>query len=76
MEGDHEEVIFTSLGKYQMYEVQRPAAAGNPLNAESKPEQHLRYAVQKVSDKWLIHHMAGPLPGPGCSYPTRRLCGV
>jgi hypothetical protein len=59
MEGDHEEVIFTSLDKYQMYEVQKPATATTAVNAESRPEQHLRYAVQKVATKWLVHHMAG-----------------
>jgi hypothetical protein len=59
LEGEHEEVVFTSLDKYQMYEVQRPATAATAVNAESRPEQHLRYAVQKVGTKWLIHHMAG-----------------
>ena len=58
-EGDHQEVVFTSEDKYQMYEVQRPATATTAVNAESRPEQHLRYAVQKVANKWLIHHMAG-----------------
>jgi len=59
MEGDHEEVIFTSLSRFPMYEVQRPATATTAVNAESRPEQHLRYAVQKVANKWLVHHMAG-----------------
>lgn len=59
LEGDHQEVVFTSIGKYQMYEVQRPATAATAVNAESRPEQHLRYAVQKIGTKWLIHHMAG-----------------
>ena len=59
MEGDHEEVIFTSNDRYQMYEVQRPVSATTAVHADAKPEQHLRYAVQKVATKWLVHHMAG-----------------
>lgn len=59
LQGDHEEVMYTSKAKLTFYECVRPALPTDEVEVIKFAECHLRYAVQKVGDKWLLHHMAG-----------------
>lgn len=62
LQGDHEEVIYTSEYRFNFYECTQGSMNGNlaALPTTTKYAQnHLRYATQKVQDKWLLHHMAG-----------------
>lgn len=59
LQGDHEEVMYTSKGKFNFYECGRPANPTDEFEVSKYAQCHLRYAVQKVGEKWLLHHMAG-----------------
>lgn len=59
LQGDHEEVMYTTKAKFTFYECARPAQPTDDIEVNKFAECHLRYAVQKVGEKWLLHHMAG-----------------
>lgn len=59
LQGDHEEVMYTTKAKFTFYECTRPAQPTDEIEVNKFAECHLRYAVQKVGEKWLLHHMAG-----------------
>jgi hypothetical protein len=59
LQGEHEEVIFTSQKKFNFYEAVRPGDPAETPIVTKYAENHLRYAVQKVGERWLLHHMAG-----------------
>lgn len=59
LQGDHEEVMYTTKAKFTFYECARPAQPTDEIEVNKFAECHLRYAVQKVGEKWLLHHMAG-----------------
>lgn len=59
LQGDHEEVMFTSKTKIDFYECTRPHQPTDVPDVVKYPKNYLRYSVQKVGDKWLLHHMAG-----------------
>ena len=59
LEGDHEEVMYTSKTKIDFYECTRPHEPEDVPDVVKYPKNYLRYAVQKVGEQWLLHHMAG-----------------
>ena len=59
LQGDHEEVMYTTKTKIDFYECARPGDPSDDFEVTKYPQNHLRYAVQKVGDKWLLHHMGG-----------------
>lgn len=59
LQGEHEEIIFTTRQKYDFYEGTRRALATDDPLITALGDNYLRYSVQKVGDKWLLHHMAG-----------------
>jgi hypothetical protein len=59
LQGDHEEVMYTSKTKIDFYECTRPHEPTDDIDVVKYPKNYLRYAVQKVGEQWLLHHMAG-----------------
>jgi len=59
LQGDHEEVIYTTKDKFDFYECVRAANPTDDPPVTKYAKSFLRYAVQKVNDDWLLHHMAG-----------------
>jgi|HubBroStandDraft_5_1064220.scaffolds.fasta_scaffold02091_5 hypothetical protein len=57
--GDHEEVMYTTKTKLDFYECAKGNTADDDLVVQKFAQNYLRYAVQKVGDKWLLHHMGG-----------------
>jgi hypothetical protein len=59
LQGDHEEVMYTSKTKIDFYECSRPHEPTDVPDVVKFPKNYLRYAVQKVGQQWLLHHMGG-----------------
>lgn len=59
LQGDHEEVMYTTKTQIDFYECSKPAQPTDEFEVVKYPQNHLRYAVQKVGQNWLLHHMGG-----------------